>query len=134
MTDQAVESLDEFLKHMGVRGMHWGVRKTNDGSVSRQKMSKKKKVAIGVGIGAIAVGAAVGVAFLNKNGNLPISKIPSPTKVVTATQTADRIFNGVNFSELERSLAKMTMEDVHAKAAQYWNSDEGRAILALRNK
>jgi hypothetical protein len=68
----------EELIHFGVRGMKWGVRKSqssgSSGSASN-KMSTKKKVAIGVGATVVVAGIVATTYILNKNGKLPLSSI-----------------------------------------------------------
>ena len=67
---------EEALAHFGVKGMRWGVRKSETSSASsepKKRMSNKKKAAIGVGV--LAVGTAVTLAVLGKHGNLPVQHI-----------------------------------------------------------
>lgn len=65
--------------HFGIKGMHWGVRKSRDSggsgssSAPKQKMSTKKKVLLGVGAG-IAVGAATAAFILAKRGGIRVPK------------------------------------------------------------
>jgi hypothetical protein len=64
------------LVHFGVKGMRWGVRKSEESSSNTPKtpMSTKKKVAIGVGVAAtVVVGAAVTAYILKNRGSNPIS-------------------------------------------------------------
>ena len=77
--------VDEFLTHVGVKGMHWGVRRGKTQQDSNKK-SNAKKVAAGVGIGvAVVAGAAVATALLHNHGNVKVSNIPKPTsKTVTS--------------------------------------------------
>ena len=78
--------LNEALKHFGVKGMHWGVRKeqesTSDGSgsakdplLSPRQKKIAKNVALGVGALVLVAGAAVVAHELNKNGKLPLKSI-----------------------------------------------------------
>lgn len=61
------------LVHVGVKGMHWGIRKQEETSgQTRTGMSRKKKIAIGVGI-AVGVGAAAYV--LHRHGQNKLSSI-----------------------------------------------------------
>jgi len=65
--------LDEVMEHVGVKGMHWGVRKSSSSSSSsKPTMSTKKKVAVGVGVGVLAVGAAAAAVALSKHGKVPV--------------------------------------------------------------
>jgi hypothetical protein len=68
----------EELVHFGVRGMKWGVRKSqssgSSGSIPK-KMSTKKKVAIGVGGAVLVAGAAFATYKLKSNGKLPILEV-----------------------------------------------------------
>ncbi len=88
-------TVEEFLAHYGVLGMHWGTRKSEPSSNSRNftygpkaqsqttedkanhdlLKSRAKKVAIGVGILAVVVGAGVVAYQLKKSGKLPLSSI-----------------------------------------------------------
>jgi len=73
---------EDFVKHFGKKGMHWGVRKSESGtsnisSEPKQGMSKKKKVAIGVGGAFLVAGIAATAYMMSKNGkgNEPIISI-----------------------------------------------------------
>lgn len=63
-TISAKPSLDETLKHFGVKGMKWGVRKER---TSAEKRAIAKKVAIGTGALLVAAGTAAVVYQLKKN-------------------------------------------------------------------
>lgn len=71
--------MDETLEHFGVKGMHWGVRKSQDSSGgSHAKLKRNAKIAGGA---ALAVGGAAAAAYLlSKHGSIPthsISKMSS---------------------------------------------------------
>ena len=73
-----ITDVDDFLTHVGVKGMHWGVRRAKNKEESNK--STAKKVAIGAGIGvALVAGAAVATALLHNHGNVKVSNIPKPT-------------------------------------------------------
>jgi len=81
-----VQEVDEFFEHFGVKGMQWGVRRS-DGS-SKQSMSTKKKVVIGAAAGTALVGIAATAVVLKSKGNLPVSSISKGTS--SAAKTASR--------------------------------------------
>jgi hypothetical protein len=100
---------DERLVHFGVKGMHWGVRKSEDsggsssgGSSGKQKMSTKKKVAIGTGI---AAGAAAAALLLSKRGRSTVSSVAQKMfedrSNARSMQKADRAMQKNYFSDLK---------------------------------
>lgn len=80
--------VEDFLAHYGVKGMKWGIRKTDESGQARswtheEKVAAAKKVAIGASVLTLAVGAA----YLAKNSDLmktPISSIDPSTINATA--------------------------------------------------
>lgn len=88
------EQVDDFLAHVGIRGMKWGKRKskTSDQADIKSGMSRKKKVAIAVGTGAaVALGAAITLKVMSKNGKRPLSDIMDKPAVKRGQQTPNRI-------------------------------------------
>jgi hypothetical protein len=87
----------EVLEHVGVKGMHWGVRKQRT-STSRPKTAAElaaqhehrkqvaKKVAIGVGVLAVVAGTAYVGYRLHKSGKLPLSSIKPKTNSKAAPE------------------------------------------------
>lgn len=72
---------EEAVEHFGRKGMHWGVRKSDEGvsGPPKQGMSKKKKVTIGVGaVVILGVGAVAVNAVLKKRGMEPIVSLAGP--------------------------------------------------------
>lgn len=65
----ATEDVDEFLEHVGVKGMRWGKRKAEPVKMGPQKKAMnpatKRKIALGA-----ALVAGAGVAVLNSNANV----------------------------------------------------------------
>lgn len=63
----AQDTSDSSLEHFGVRGMHWGVRKSrptgssNGNSERKSSFKRKSRVALGVAatVGAVAVGTMI---------------------------------------------------------------------------
>ncbi len=74
MTDQIV---DDFLEHIGVKGMKWGVRRSQNSGLNKAKTDsysrnqKIKKVAINAGI---IGGAAFAGVLLGRRGHVSISQ------------------------------------------------------------
>lgn len=92
-------SLDEAMAHFGVKGMHWGVRKSTDSATGSTGQTKKpmsaerkkaiaKKAAIGAGILILAAGTAYVAYSMNKNGKLPTKGLSgsATSKGKTATE------------------------------------------------
>lgn len=72
------------LVHLGVKGMHWGVRKERTPAEQVKSAHRKqvaKKVAIGVSVAALVVGTAYVGYRLKKSGELPISSLRGEGKV-----------------------------------------------------
>ena len=110
----------EVLEHIGVKGMHWGVRKERT-STSKPKTSAElatqhehrkqvaKKVAIGVGALAVVAGTAYVGYKLHQNGKLPLSfakketpktAVPEVKKIIEQTDVihvARGKHNGLRF-------------------------------------
>lgn len=88
--------VDDFLEHVGVRGMKWGKRRSrsdrNVESNPKPKMSRQKKMAIAAGVGAaaVAVGLSVTLKVVNKNATLPISEIMDRPSVKRGQQTSTK--------------------------------------------
>lgn len=101
---------DALLVHFGIKGMHWGIRKSPDSGGSRKPMSTKKKVAIGIATGVAIAGGAVATAYLLKTrgevqlpkintnaplgklgANKPLSQLPSPFELrLQAARSSNR--------------------------------------------
>ena len=86
------QEVAEFLKHYGVKGMKWGVRRDTSNSTSDKKGDKrlslkdprvKRAVAIGGSITAIAVGAFIASRFSDTNMD--------PATVARGAEEAKRI-------------------------------------------
>lgn len=78
---------DEFLEHFGVKGMHWGSRKSETQKTSTTKTpkdnSKYKKIALAVGTGLVSAGV---LYLMHKNKSLksisPVSTNSGKTHVI----------------------------------------------------
>ena len=86
MTDHIFDKpdLDDVLAHYGVKGMKWGVRRTDAqlgnarSGFKKPQLTDKQKTALKVGVGIAAV-VGVGVAYktLGKDGAKLVSSLPS---------------------------------------------------------
>jgi len=87
MTDQKV---DDFLAHVGVKGMRWGHRKAeDDGALHQSRLSedqkRRLKTAAKVAGTVAVIGGIVATAYiLQKNGKIPAFSLPKPRGQVTA--------------------------------------------------
>lgn len=70
----------EVLEHVGVKGMHWGVRKESTSSGTAKKKPRissdtKKKIAFTAAEAIVVVGAAYTLHRLHKAGKLPANPL-----------------------------------------------------------
>lgn len=117
---------DPPLEHVGVKGMHWGVRKNRNSNTSSDH-ARAKKVAKVAGAAALVGGAAVAVYVLNKNGHLPVKHVNfSGMKISKANTSAFTKYDSPAMSratsEAERRIqervTRNTMEAASAHAAR----------------
>jgi hypothetical protein len=89
------DSVEDFLAHYGVKGMRWGIRKTNEaegGGGERKGLSEGQKKALKIGLaGAAITGAAVTTALLAKNGKLPVAQLSSAARAAGNARSAARL-------------------------------------------
>lgn len=64
------------IKHYGVKGMKWGVRKERTPMTREERIAVSKKAAIGTGVLVGAVGAAIVASQLKTKGDTPVSDLP----------------------------------------------------------
>jgi hypothetical protein len=120
----------EELIHFGVRGMKWGVRRSESsgstgstGSAPKQGMSTKKKVAIGVGIGVAVVGGAAAAGYvLGGRGKLRISDIDGGKDNII------RLKNG------KGALSTLTHEQWNTKISEQRGAFRALSDASRRNK
>ena len=77
-------NVEAFIRHHGVKGMRWGVRKERSSSrdsdiIEEPGMSRRKKIGLAVlgGAGALLVIGA-GAAYMSKHGDTPMSEATPP--------------------------------------------------------
>lgn len=124
----------DYLKHHGVKGMKWGVRRNKSSDISNdakttKKMSadQKRKIVIGVGVGAVgAVLAGYGAYKLSKyakSNNISISAIQDKGKAAV-----DKLISDKNMvSKLNRPV-----EDISPKTLQRGKEATSRLNLDIQ--
>lgn len=116
-----MSELSDFLAHYGVKGMRWGVRKSNSESNNStpSTSSKKKtaaKVATGVAIaGVTLLGAKYAHTQLQKNGSISLAKAVRAGKTISTN--SDGSYTTVVNSGGSKSSAK-TVRNVVKAASQ----------------
>lgn len=92
--------VDEFFEHHGVKGMRWGIRKSEESSgkstktpeeTAAQRKQRAKQIAIGVGALTAAAGTAYVGYQLHKNGKLPFKSIKASTSAAAKSKVENII-------------------------------------------
>jgi hypothetical protein len=130
--------VDDFLAHYGVKGMRWGVRKSN-----RELSEKQKKIltasAIAVGSSAVVVGALVAAKYMNRPApvqNLNMLSIESGKKVVDnlISEAAKRPAFSVSSDGVTKALNPNTAREISRLQERVKNLDLNKSITFLRNE
>lgn len=125
--------LDEALAHYGVKGMHWGKRRSRSSSDDYDDMLEqerhernKKRVATA---GLVAVGAVATVAILHKTGHVKVS----PSVIASGKSAFSKLTEDSPAQSAVRSKARSMYEASKAarkeRKAYTWRLDEVRNPL-----
>lgn len=95
-----------YLEHFGIKGMHWGVRKTSDSGDTPKKMSTRAKVITGSAAALVVGSLATSIILHNVNQTKITKLMQEHITFVSAKSNLDRKMNA-RMSEL-MDLAKMT--------------------------
>lgn len=78
MHADTVQLGEEYLEHFGIKGMHWGVRRSDSSggsssnSSSKTDKNTKRKIALGA---SVAIGTIGAIYLLRKNRTVKVSRI-----------------------------------------------------------
>jgi hypothetical protein len=131
------EEIYDFIEHRGVKGMHWGVRKSSPASrdatpkeIAKGKGINKKKLAKEVGASvAVAAGAVAAAAFLHKRSQIKISQLPNlrvsgnPKHVENMVEMIAQRNRTLKISEIRKKHGNFgNLTDAQKKALpKHWN-------------
>lgn len=127
------KEFEDFLEHVGVKGMKWGVRKSSSdssGSQPRKKMSSDQKrvlktAAVGVGVAALAVGALYASRKINMN--VPLLKATKGSTTPRAAASVKRGTQAVKKIKMDKELSDFLSDSARRIASDQkgWSDSFG---------
>lgn len=131
--------VDNFLAHYGVKGMRWGIKRSESGGLSEKNKKILKASAIAVGGASAVVGAIFIAKYMNRPvpvANLNQRSIESGEKVVKnlIASASQRPAFSVGSNGVARALNPNAVKEASRLQNKVKGMDLGKSLTFLRNE